>query len=257
MKNLDQTVQEVKGILSSLLLNEVNSLKKGLGEEDDTDGPGAADGGGAPPASEGAAETPGASDAPPGTAPGEESGAEQGAPGGAPGDDAPPSMEELVQQYSQLPPEELKMHLEAATQAYQAAAGAAGAGGPPQGQGQASPPPQGGPEMAAMKSEIANLKAVCIDLKKSLEDSRKPTPRVGQKAVTGANAAARLGTAAAPAKPLNKAELHAKLVALCRDPDQSKLSKHERDLINDYYNRGQQNPALLQTITGLAGLFVK
>lgn len=99
-----------------------------------------------PPAAEGSAESPEASGAAPGEAPGE---MPPGAPGeGAPGEDAQPSMDELVQAYSQLDPESLKMHYMAVKAALFQSMGA-GDGAPDASAPPAGAPPAGGPPAAS------------------------------------------------------------------------------------------------------------
>jgi len=278
-EQLDKAVAETRGVLEQMLYAEVADLAKAAIGEPDGDEGGSED---APPSAEGSAETPGASDASPGEAPGEASGADPGMDGGAPGGadgGSPPSMEQLVQEYSQLAPDELKMHMMAAQAAYEQVAGGAGgdagaAGGPPGGMppGGAPPAPGGAPggpgggapppgpcgpdEMApAMKSELTKMFG---ELKKSMDDKLAAAlrPRVGQRAVTGQNAAERLPNGnrpAAPAKRLSKAELTKRLSELTGDP--AKLSKAERERITQFYDGGQRNLDLLKNIDGLKGLF--
>jgi hypothetical protein len=250
-EQLDKAVAESRGVLEQLLFHEVNNLTKAvMGDADDA--PDGADGGEAPPASEGSAETPSSTDASPGEAPGEDTPADP-AMGGADGEaaGAPPSMEQLTQEYAQLDPEELKMHLMAAQAAFEQVSGAAGAGAPPA----AGPPGAAGPDMAAMKSELTRLGT---ELKKSqaeIVDLKKSRPRVSQNAVTGANATERLGAAAVAARTKRNPDRATLTKALSDLAKNEKTNRIDREKINDFYNGGQKNLDLLKGIDGLKSLF--
>lgn len=266
-EQLDKAVAESRGVLEQLLFQEINNLTKaalgdGDGDEDDA-------GDGAPPAAEGSAETPSSSDASPGEAPGEDAPQDPAAGGMGAGDGAPPTMDQLVNEYAQLDPEELKMHMMAAQAAYEQVSGGAGAGpdagagGPPPGPGPGAAPPGAappGPDMGMGKSEVEKrIEALGAELKKAQAEiqtlKKSNGPRVTQRAVTGQNATERLGADAnpKPRKTLNKSELTKTLTDLTKDP--AKLTKAEREKINDFYNGGQKDYALLKNIEGLKSLF--
>lgn len=252
-EQLDQAVAETRGVLEQLLYSQVDELVKAVGE------PGAEDS--APPAAEGSAETPETSDAAPGEAPGED-------PGGGEGAGEPPSMDQLVQEYAQLPPDQLKMHLMAAQAAYEQVAGGGAGGdagappaasaGPPAGPGGPPPgsPPAGPDPMMAMKSEVAKLTALVKKSTAELETLRKSVaeakkPKVTPRAVNGNNAAERLTPEQLrpTGRVLTKAEITKQLSRLTQDP--TKLSKSDRDSINEYYNGGGKDLSLLVNIEGL------
>lgn len=269
-EQLDKAVAETRGVLEALLYNEVAGLAKAALGDDEGGGD---EGGGAdeaPPAAEGSAETPSTSDASPGEAPGEASGQDLGADPAAGGDGSAPSMDQLVQEYAQLPPEELKMHLMAAQAAYEQVAGGAGGDAGAGAPGGAAPPPPGpdagggappspGDEISpAMKAELSRqfeaLKKSFDDrLAAAIADLRKPGLKVGQRAVTGQNAAERVPSVLTQPKRLTKSELTNRLKELTADPQ--KLTKAERERINQFYDGGQRDLSLIKNIEGLKSLF--
>lgn len=146
---LDELVAEVTGELQTVLKSEAEALAKADGDDDvddqepDASAPAEASSGStagapmdspAPETSSLAAPEASASAAPEASAPGPDAAM-------AGGDaSAPPTLDDLVGAYTQLPPEELDLHLQAATIAKQASASAAGAG--------AAPAPAAAPPMA-------------------------------------------------------------------------------------------------------------
>lgn len=150
--------------------------------------------------------------------------------------DQPPSLEELVQAYSQLSPEEISMHEQALQAAKQASAPAMpgspspgpGAQAPMAGEGSAPLAP--GSEMA-LKSE--KLQAEFDSLKKSqdtlVEAMKAMLSGPQRKAVTGNDMAP--GKTTKPATSLSKAEVNAKLKVVARQD----LQKSDRDLISNYF----------------------
>lgn len=251
---IDSMVTDVTAQLGALLKSEGASLlQKSDGEPSDGESlQMAAPDASAPPAdaSASAGPSPEASVAPDASAP--------AAPEGASpeGDAQPASLDELVQAYSSLSPEELQMHAQALAQVMQGQSQGQSAAPAPDASAQPPAAPLAGegsqpvqPEaQAAMKSEIAAFGAQLGDLKKSVEQLAgivtavvKAKPEVKQevktivvpvagKAVTGDNALIKTEEAV---KPLTKAEVVDKLNKHARDPN---LAKSDRDLIRKYYN---------------------
>ena len=107
-----------------------------------------------------------------------------------------------------------------------------------------------------MKAELDGLKGLVMKLQKSLDEVRKPIPKVSQRAVTSQNAAERLpGANRAPTAPkrLSKGEVTNRLKELTADPQ--KLTKAERERINQFYDGGQRDLGLIKNIEGLKSLF--
>ncbi len=197
------------------------------------------------------------------------------APAGGEAPAAAPSFEELVQMYSQLPPEDLQAHMAAIEQAAQSQAGAAPgapgapAGGPPgmpgappagpgpsagampppsAGPGPSAPPPGAPPDMPPMgKSEAAGYMA---ELKKTQDQVGAIAEALTavltlpkRKAMDGFHIVPfqKSEAAAVSARPSfeelkkNSSALHAELKKMTM-PD-SDLKKSERDLVTDFYCR--------------------
>ncbi len=254
---IDSMVNDVTSQLDALLKSEGATLLKksddcAPGESLEMTQKAAPDASASPEASPSASPAPEASaSASPGadaSLPDDSAGAAPAPEGSAPAGDAPPSMDELVQAYGSLPPEELQLHAQALAQVMQskqaspapsaapaaaAPAPAAPAAAPLAGEGsqQAAPEAQ-----AALKSEVAGLKEELVALRKHSEQLAnivknvvKPIVVSPGKAVTGETV---LVKTEAPSKPLNKAEVTKRLNDKARDPN---LAKSDRDLIRKYY----------------------
>ncbi len=228
---------------------------------------------GSPPSASGSpsAEGSASAGAPPG---GDPSGAppagDPSAPAGGEAPAAAPSFQELVQMYSQLPPEDLQAHMAAIEQAAQAQGG--GAGAPPA--GPAAPgadmgaPPVGGPGPSAMppppppppspsagpgmpppmgKSEAAGYMA---ELKKTQDQVGAIAEALTavltlpkRKSATGLSIIPMQKSEAPPASAKlsfeelkkNPSALHAELKKMTMPT--SELKKSERDLVTDFYCR--------------------
>lgn len=184
---------------------------------------------------------------------------------------AGPSFEELVQMYSQLPPEDLQAHMMAIEQAAQGAAGGAPGGAPgmgappdagmPPGGGGGMPPsappspgmgaPPSAPPSPGMPPMGKSESYFAAELKKTQDDLGKVTEALTavltmpkRKAINGLNIIPYQGDlkkSEPTARPdfatlkANPAALHAELKKMTM-PD-SELSKKERDLVTDFYCR--------------------
>lgn len=183
-----------------------------------------------------------------------------------------PTPEALQMEYSQLPPDQLKMHLEAAMAAMQALEGAGGQGQPPAPAAPMAPPagPPAGPPPAmkadltpsgdangTLKSELSGLKAEMESLKKSLtektEDVENLTKAVKlvlerpeRKAVTGISYLGKSEVVTQEKKSFTPAEARQKLNDLIPS-----LSKSERAVVLDFYE-GRVGPDKLEAILSKA-----
>lgn len=167
----------------------------------------------------------------------------------AAGGDAPPSPEELMEMYKQLPPDQLKAHLDAAQAAAAAMGLDAGAGAPPPPAPEAPPPaaPPPGPSASpapdmAMKYE-AKIKELEEKLTKSVEAQEHVVGLLEKIAVPERKAVTGITwhkfVPAQPEQPIRKSvkemdekEIKTNLRELVKNP---KLTKAEREMVNDYY----------------------
>jgi len=191
----------------------------------------------------------------------------EGSPEGIPGEEGaeggPPDMEALVNEYAQLPPQELELHYLATKQALMAVLGGAqgGASGPegappsPPASGPAGPggpPPEATPTLksdrAAIAAKDAEIKALQEQLSKSngrLSNVEKVihlmTNRPLRKAITHISHVAKPGTeekldkSEVDVTKLSKSEVTERLNKAVRSPD---MKKEDRRLVTAYmYNR--------------------
>ena len=173
----------------------------------------------------------------------------------AAGADQAPSVEEIEALYEQLPPDQLEMHEMALQMAKQKMMGSAPGAPPPSAPPQMPPSaaPSAPPEMA-MKHE-AKIKELETKLAKAVKDNEETNLKIvtvlekfaGEpmtKAVNGINYFKRPELAPAPpsslkksAQEMSKTEIKDRLNEVVRSP---KLSKAERELINDYFFKPDQ-----------------
>lgn len=159
----------------------------------------------------------------------------------APQEDAPPSMEELVQAYSQLSPDELQMHIQALEQVKQMSAPA------PEATASASPGPgaqaPGANEGSAAVAPSSEMAMKSEKLGQELEGLKKSQAALvdALKALIGApQRKGYTGADMVPAQPkpeqevlkLSKAEINTRLKKKAAE----NLAKSDRDLIRSFYN---------------------
>ncbi len=186
------------------------------------------------------------------------------ADGEAPAAVSGPSQAELVQMYAALPPEDLQMHIEAATQALQGQSGGA-AGSPPPAAPSAPPmgapsmPPPSAPPMGMGKSEpdyMAELKKTQDQVAAVAEAVAAIVTMPQRKAVTGltfvpfqkSEAEVKSKRPSFESLRTNPKALHAELVKMTAQD--SGLKKSDRDIITDFYMHRINVDELADLFTG-------
>ena len=262
---LEAILAEVENDLTQVLKSESENLAKAVGDENDPDAGAPPPAGDAPaPGGEASPEASAPPDAAP-SAPPEDSASPAAPPaeeGSAPADPAaeqgPMDVEGLKAEYSQLPPEELKMHYLAAKAAmFEVMQGAGGAapGAPAPAPGAGAPPPPDPAAPPAMKSEVPAAQEVSaspgnggmaksealakseakfeelaaqVDLLTKALDLSLATPQ--RRAVTSLSFLKKTESGEEEVQ-LSKSEIMEKIGEKAKDPS---LSKSDRSLINGF-----------------------